>query len=96
MKEYLMLRTTFESAAPNVQHLDPCLLPPGTFTGVEPPEEVQKFRSRVINALRQRQLYKYLEQPIDNLLPDPEKYGDSHAERRKLDEDTERKRAEAG
>ena len=91
-----MLRTTFEPAIPNAQHLDPSLLPPGAFTGLEPPEEVQKFRSRVINALRQRQLYKYLEQSVDSLLPDPEKYGDSHAERRKLDEDTERKRAEAG
>ena len=91
-----MLRTTFDSAITNAHYLDPSLSPPGTFTGVEPPEEVQKFRSRVINALRQRQLYKYLEQPINSLLPDPEKYGDSHAERRKLDEDTEKKRAEAG
>ena len=90
-----MLRTTFDSPIPNAQHLNPTLLPPGTFTGAEPPEEVQKFRSRV-NALCQRQLYKYMEQPINSLLPDPEKYGDSHAEKRKFDEDTEKKRAEAG
>ena len=91
-----MLRTTFDSSNPTAQHLHPTLLPPGTFTGTEPPEEVQRFRSRVINALRQRQLYKYLEHPIDNLLPDPDKYGDSHAEKRKFDEDSEKKRAEAG
>ena len=91
-----MLRTTFESSTATAHHLDPTLLPPGVFTGTEPPEEVQKFRSRVINALRQRQLYKYLEQPIDNLLPDPEKYGDTHAEKRKFDEDSEKKREEAG
>ena len=75
-----MLRTTFDPSTATAQQLDPTLLPPGTFTGAEPPEEVQKFRSRVINALRQRQLYKYLEQPINSLLPDSDKYGDSHAE----------------
>ena len=91
-----MLRTTFDSSTSTAQHLDPTLLPPGAFTGTEPPEEVQKFRSRVINALRQRQLYKYLEHPIDHLLPDPDKYGDSHAEKRTFDEDSEKKRAEAG
>ena len=91
-----MLRTTFDSPISIAQHLDPSLLPPGAFTGTEPPEEVQRFRSRIINALRQRQLYKYLEHPIDNLLPDPDKYGDSHAEKRKFDEDSDKKRAEAG
>jgi hypothetical protein len=91
-----MLRTTFDSSTATAQHLDPTLLPPGKFTGAEPPEEIQNFRSRLINALRQRQLYKYLERPIDLLLPDPRKYGDTHAEKRKLEEDTERKQAEAG
>ena len=84
------------SSAATAQHLDPTLLPPGKFTGAEPPEEIQKFRSRLINALRQRQLFKYLEHPIDNLLPDPRKYGNSQAGKRKLEEDTERKQAEAG
>ena len=91
-----MLRTTFDTSNPTAHHLDPNLLPPGQFTGTEPPEEVQKFRSRVVNALRQRQLFKYLEQPINSLLPDPENYGTSHAEQRKLTEDTEKKQAEAG
>jgi len=84
-----MLRTTFDTSNPTAHHLDPNLLPPGQFTGTEPPEEVQKFRSRVVNALRQRQLFKYLEQPINSLLPDPENYGTSHAEQRKLTEDTQ-------
>ena len=91
-----MLRTTFETSTSSVQHLDPTLLPPGQFRGAEQPADIQRLRSRVINALRQRQLYKYLEQPLDELLPDHRKYGDTHAEKRKLEEDKEKKQAEAG
>ena len=78
------------------QHLDMNLLPPGQFQGSESPEEILKIRDRVINALRQKQIFKYLERPLEQLLPDPRKYGNTHAEQRKLDEDTERKKAEAG
>ena len=87
-----MLRISFDSPIPNAQHLDPTLLPPGNFTGEEPPEEVQKFRSRVINALRQRQLefYKNVEQPINSLLPDP-KNTEKHTPRRKNSTKTQRR-----
>ena len=66
------------------QHLDSNLLPPRTVP------------SRVINALRRRQIIKYLEKPLDKLLPDPNKYGTTYAEVRKLEEDTEKRKAEAG
>jgi hypothetical protein len=46
--------------------------------------------------LRQNQIFKYLERPLEQLLPDPRKYGNTHAEQRKLEEDTEKKKAEAG
>ena len=78
------------------QHLDMNLLPPGQFQGWESPEEILKIRDRVINALRQKQIFKYLERPLEQLLPDPRKYGNTHAEQRKLEEDTEKKKAEAG
>ena len=41
---------------------------------------------------------KYLENPLDldKLLQEPDKYGTRYAEVRKLEEDTEKKRAEAG
>ena len=78
------------------QHLDMNLLPPGQFQGSESPEEILKIRDRVINALRQKQIFRYLERPLEQLLPDPRKYGNTHAEQRKLDEDTEKKKAEAG
>jgi hypothetical protein len=78
------------------QHLDPTLLPPGQFQGSESYEEIIKLRDRVINSLRQKQIIKYLENPLDKLLPDPRKYGQSYAEERKLEEDTEKKKAEAG
>ena len=75
------------------QHLDMNLLPPGQFQGSESPEAILKIRDRVINALRQKQFFKYLERPLEQLLPDPRKYGNNHAEQRKLDEDTEKKKA---
>ena len=78
------------------QHLDANLLPPGQFQGSESSEEIIKIRDRVINALRQKQIIKYLEHPLDKLLPDPHKYGNSYAEVRKLEEDTEKRKAEAG
>ena len=78
------------------QHLDPTLLPPGQFQGSESYEEIIKLRDRVINSLRQKQIIKYLENPLDKLLPDPRKYGQSYIEERKLEEDTEKKKAEAG
>ena len=48
------------------QHLDANFLPPGQFQGSESSEEIIKLRDRVINALRQRQIIKYLETPLDN------------------------------
>ena len=75
------------------QHLDANLLPPGQFQGSESSEDIIKLRDRIINALRQRQIIKHLENSLDKLLPDPDKYGTSYAEVRKLEEDTEKRRA---
>ena len=91
-----MLSKLSSDALFSSQHLDVNLLPPDRFQGSESAEEILKIRDRVINALRQKQIFKYLERPLEQLLPDSRKYGNTYAEQRKLEEDTEKKKAEAG
>jgi hypothetical protein len=90
-----MLSKFSSEALFSAQHLDANLLPPGHFQGSESPEKILQIRDRVINVLRQGQSFKHLEQPLQKLFPEPIKYGNDHAEKRTLEEDTEKRNEEA-
>ena len=61
------------------------------FAGTSNVEEIESFKEKILALTRIHHVEKFLFQPVEELIPDPKKYDkEDFAERRKLEEDTEK------
>jgi hypothetical protein len=61
------------------------------FAGTPNVEEIENFKEKILALTRIHHVEKFLFQPVEELIPDPKKYDkEDFAERRKLEEDTEK------